>query len=43
VTALIPFTGKQTLRGIKELAPAAWVGGIVVACVIRYFHQTFFG
>jgi len=43
VTALIPFTGKQTLRGIKELAPAAWVGGIVVAYVIRYFHQTFFG
>ena len=43
VTALIPFTGKQTLRGIKELPAAAWIGGIGVAVLLRYFHTSLFG
>jgi uncharacterized membrane protein len=42
-TALIPFTGKHTLRGIRELTASAWIGGIALTFVIRYFHSNMFG
>lgn len=43
VTALIPFTGKHTLRGLRELPATAWLGGIAVAFLLRYFHVNLFG
>jgi len=42
-TPFFPFTGRETLRGLRELSPLALVGGIGVALVIRYFHASWFG
>ena len=42
-TPLIPFTGKQTLRGLRELSPVAYVLGIGLAIALRYFHAQWFG
>jgi uncharacterized membrane protein len=42
-TPLIPFTGKQSLRGLRELAPIAYVVGIGLAFTLRYFHANWFG
>ena len=42
-TPLIPFTGRQTLRGLRELSPVAYVLGIGLAVALRYFHAQWFG
>ncbi len=42
-TPLIPFTGKQTLRGLRELSPIAYVVGIALAVALRTFHAQWFG
>ncbi|HTO05591.1 MAG TPA: NnrU family protein [Myxococcota bacterium] len=42
-TPFVPFTGRETLRGLRELAPLALVAGIGAALVVRYFHASWFG
>jgi len=42
-TPLIPFTGRQTLRGLRELSPIAYGLGIGLAVALRYFHAQWFG
>lgn len=42
-TPLIPFTGKDTLRGLRELAPVAVGVGIALAVIVRVFHARLFG
>ena len=42
-TPLIPFTGTQTLRGLRELSRMAVVLGVGLAVVVRVFHETLFG
>jgi uncharacterized membrane protein len=41
-TPFLPFTGKETLRGLRELAPAAAIG-VAATVVVRYFHASWFG
>jgi len=41
-TPFLPFAGDETLRGLRELAPAAAIG-IAVTVVVRYFHAAWFG
>jgi len=41
-TPFLPFTGSASLRGVRDLFPAAAVG-VAVACVVRYFHVSLFG
>ena len=42
-TPFLPFTGRETLAGLRELSPIAIVAGILVAAAIRYFHSSWFG
>ena len=42
-TPFFPFTGSQTLRGLRELSKPALVGGIALAIAIRFFHSSWFG
>jgi uncharacterized membrane protein len=42
-TPFLPFTGRDTLAGLRELSPIAVVGGILLAATIRYFHASWFG
>lgn len=42
-TPLIPFSGKETLRGLRELSPIAYGAGIGLAVALRYFHAQLFG
>ncbi len=42
-TPLIPFTGKRTLRGLRELSPIAYGLGIGLAVTLRYVHAQWFG
>ncbi len=42
-TPLIPFTGRQTLRGLREMSPLAYAIGIGLAVLLRYFHPQWFG
>ena len=42
-TPFLPFTGRETLKGLRELSPLAVVGGLGLAAVIRYFHASWFG
>ncbi len=42
-TPFLPFTGRETLAGLRELSPVAVVGGILLAAAIRYFHASWFG
>ncbi len=41
-TPFFPFTGNNSLRGLRGFSPLAVVAGIAVAAVIRYFHATWF-
>jgi uncharacterized membrane protein len=38
----LPFTGRNTLRGLREATPAAVIG-VVTTVVVRYFHTAWFG
>lgn len=42
-TPLIPFTGNQTLRGLRDLSKLGLVIGIAVTVLVRYFHSAWFG
>ena len=42
-TPFIPFTGRDTLQGLRELPPLVVVAGIGLAIVVRYFHPSWFG
>jgi len=42
-TPLIPFTGRDTLRGLRELPPTAVIAGIAAAVLVRYYHSSWFG
>src|SRR5437870_4695038 len=42
-TPFLPFTGRDTLRGLRELSPAVMVAGIAAAAVVRYYHAAWFG
>ncbi len=38
-TPFLPFTGKETLQGLRELSPIAVVAGIAVATLVRWAHR----
>ena len=42
-TAFIPFTSRDSLRGVMELPPVAVIIGIAVALVARYLHPSIGG
>lgn len=42
-TPFLPFTGRETLRGLRELQPLPLVLAVIVTAGVRYFHGTFFG
>jgi uncharacterized membrane protein len=42
-TPLIPFTGDQTLRGLRELSFIAFAVGIALTIALRFFHRQWFG
>lgn len=42
-TPLIPFTGKNTLQGLKGISPLGYAIGIGAAIALRYFHAQWFG
>jgi uncharacterized membrane protein len=42
-TPFLPFTGRETLRGLRELSPAVVLGGLVAAAIVRWFHPAWFG
>jgi len=42
-TPFLPFTGRATLQGVRELFPVVAPLGIVVAVVVRHFHASWFG
>ena len=42
-TPFLPFTGRETLRGLRELSPAVVVTGIAAAAAVRWFHPSWFG
>jgi len=42
-TPFLPFTGRETLRGLRELSPAVVVAGIAVTALVRWFHGSWFG
>jgi uncharacterized membrane protein len=42
-TPLIPFTGKNTLQGLREIPPLGYALGIGIAAALRFFHPQLFG
>jgi len=42
-TPFLPFTGRDTLRGLRELSPVVVGAGIAATAVVRYFHAAWFG
>jgi uncharacterized membrane protein len=42
-TPFLPFSGRDTLAGLRELSPIAVIGGVLLAAAIRYFHSGWFG
>lgn len=42
-TPLVPFTGRNTLRGLRELSPLAVALGLGLAFAIRWFHARWLG
>lgn len=42
-TPFFPFTGRDTLKGLRELSPIAVLGGLLLAAVVRFFHSAWFG
>jgi uncharacterized membrane protein len=42
-TPFIPFTGSESLRGLRELSPIAVAVGLLAAVVVRFFHAAWFG
>lgn len=42
-TSLLPFAGRHSLRGLRELSKPALILGIVATVVVRHFHGAWFG
>ena len=42
-TPFFPFTGRDTLRGLRELSPAVVAAGVVATAIVRWFHPSWFG
>ncbi len=42
-TPFLPFTGRQTLTGLRELSPTVVAVGIGLTILVRYFHRNLFG
>jgi uncharacterized membrane protein len=42
-TPFVPFTGGETVRGLRELSPAVVATALAVAVVVRWFHASWFG
>jgi uncharacterized membrane protein len=42
-TPFLPFTGRETLRGLRELSPAIVAAAVVVTAVVRWVHPAWFG
>ena len=42
-TPFLPFTGRETLRGLRELPPLGVAIGVGLTVVLRVFHATLFG
>lgn len=42
-TALLPLTGPETSRGLREFSPVALVVGIALTVLLRIFHEALFG
>jgi len=42
-TPFLPFTGHDTLRGLRELSPIAVVVGIGLTILVRSYHVAWFG
>jgi len=42
-TPFLPFTGRNTLRGLRELSPLAVALGIGLTVLVRAYHSTLFG
>ena len=42
-TPFLPFTGRQTLRGLRELPPLGVAIGVGLTVTLRVFHSTLFG
>ncbi len=38
-TPFLPFTGRETLRGVRELGPVPIVAGIALATAVRWAHR----
>ncbi len=41
-TPFVPFTGRESLRGLRELSPFVWTTGIALTVIVRYFHAAWF-
>ena len=41
-TPLIPFTGRNTFRGLRELSPMAVLIGLALTWGVRHFHSAWF-
>jgi uncharacterized membrane protein len=42
-TPFLPFTGRDTLRGLRELSPLALALGIALTVALRVWHRQLFG
>ena len=42
-TSFIPFTGRDSMRGLMELPPLAAIIGVVIALIARYLHPSIVG
>jgi uncharacterized membrane protein len=42
-TPFLPFTGRETARGLAELSPVTIVLAIAATVAVRYFHTGWFG
>jgi uncharacterized membrane protein len=42
-TPFLPFTGRRTGQGLRQLSPSAIAIGIALTVFLRYFHSSFFG
>jgi uncharacterized membrane protein len=42
-TPFLPFTGRSTLRGLREISPIAIALGIVSTILVRRYHGVLFG
>jgi len=42
-TPFLPFTGRETLQGLRELSPLAVALGVGATWLVRHFHARWFG